>query len=334
MESLERKLARLRKEVAEVQGDFEQRRARKEDEATQEPQLEAESLDTLNQILINLDTPIADGGAGAANRLVKRLVAEPTLTETSVNPVDGLGSRSAQQTAASSIYTVSYAPTYQEEHTLSKVSDFDSRLTMIEAALGLDAVPLPTQDRSPSKAVLPTLDALDKQLGTLSTSTDKSLDKLNGKVKQLTQSAEELERARKAAKASQDALSPSSEDFPPMNSPGKEGDLFDDAEQRSKINALYGTLSTIESLAPLLPSVLDRLRSLRSLHADAATASQTLARLEARQEETKQELRGWREGLEKVETAMKQGEKTVKGNTETVETWVKELEERIRKLQS
>ena len=80
--------------------------------------------------------------------------------------------------------------------------------------------------------------------------------------------------------------------------------------------------------------MLDRLRSLRSLHADAATASQTLARLEARQEETKQELQGWREGLEKVETAMKQGEKTVKGNTESVETWVKELEERIRKLQS
>lgn len=333
VESLERKLARLRKEVAEVKGEFEQRRVKQDDSVTKEPQHEAESLDTLSRVLESLDPPNVDGGAGAASRLTKRLmVTNPPGTSTESG--DGLGSRPAQQVGASSTYTVTYAPAYHEEHTLSKISDFDSRLSLIEAALGLDAIPLPTQDRSPSKAILPAMDILDEQLATLSTSTDVSLDKVSHKVRQLTQDAEKLEQARKAAKAAQEALSPSSENFPSSNPPTKDTDVLHDTEQRSKINALYGTLSTIESLAPLLPSVLDRLRSLRSLHADAAMSSETLANLEARQEDTKQELQGWREGLEKVEKAMKQGEQTVRGNTETVEGWVKELEERMRKIYS
>ena len=330
-ESLERKLARLRKEVAELKEEFGQRRAKKENGATQGQEHEAENLDTMSQILESVDFPGIDGGAGAASRLTKRLAV---ATKPAGNPKDGLGFQPTQQTAPSSTYTVTYAPTYQEEHTLSKVSDFDSRLALIEAVLGLDAIPLPTQDGSPSKAVLPALETLDIQLATLSTSTDTSLDKLSRRVKQLTQDTQELEQARKAAKVAQEGLSPSSEDFPSVNGPGKDGDILDDAEQRSKINALYGTLSTIDSVAPLLPSVLDRLRSLRSLHADAATASQTLAKLEAQQEDTKLELQGWRKGLETVENAMKQGEQTVRENTATIESWVKELEERMRKLHS
>lgn len=334
VESLERKLARLRKEVAEVQGEFEQKRAKKEDGATQQPQHEAERLDTLSRILESVDPSDADGSANAATRLRRRLVAATKPPGTSVNSPHGSESRPAQQNGTSSTYTVTYAPSFQEEHTLSKISDFDSRLTLIEAALGLDAILLPTQDTSSPKAILPVLDTLDKQLTTLSTSTAASLDQVSQRVGQLTQDAEKLEQARKAAKVAQETLSPSSEDFPLLHTPAKAADALDDVEQSSKINALYGTLSTIESLAPLLPSVLDRLRSLRSFHADAATASQTLAKLEMRQEDMKQELQGWREGLKKVENAMKQGEQTVRGNTETVEGWVKELEERMRKLHS
>lgn len=331
VEPLERRLARLQKEVAEVKEEFERRKAKKWDGATQEPHHEAETLDTLSQILESVDPTDADGGA--ASRLTKRLVAATKPLETSAISVDGPGSRPAQQDNASATYIVTYAPNHQEEHTLSKVSDFDSRLTLIEAALGLDAIPLPTQERSPFKAVLPALDTLDRKLATLSTSTDTSLDKFSRRVRQLTQDAEKLEQARIAAKAAQEALSPSSGDFP-LNGPAKDLDVLDDAEQRSKIKALYATLSTIESLAPLLPSVLDRLRSLRSFHADAATASQTLAKLETRQEDATQELQSWREGLKKVESAMEQGEQTVKGNTQTVEGWVKELEERMGKLDS
>lgn len=105
-----------------------------------------------------------------------------------------------------------------------------------------------------------------------------------------------------------------------------------DPEQISKINALYGTLSTIESLSPLLPSVLDRLRSLRAIHADAATASQNLTLVESRQADMAEEIRSWREGLERMEGMVTKGEESMTGNAEMVEGWVRELEGRMERL--
>lgn len=334
-ESLERKLARLRREVAEVKDEFERREKKPQDAVAKEKDGEASSLDVLSQVLESVGPTTADGENGAANRLTKRLTSAVRPNGVAEK---NLPAASPQQDGASSTYTVTYAPKYQEEHTLSKVSDFESRLTLIEAALGIDAIPLPTQDRSAAKAVIPTLDMLDKQLNTLSTSTDSSLDIIRRRVQQLTHDTEKLEQARKSAKAAhealrQETLSPTGKGVrsPTVNTAARLPEI-EDPEVTSKINALYGTLNTIESLAPLLPSVLDRLRSLRTLHADAATASQTLSKVESRQEAMKDELEGWRQGLEKVEKAMEQGEQTIKANTEMVEGWVKELEERISKL--
>ena len=334
-ESLERKLARLRREVAEVKDEFERREKKPQDAVAKEKDDETGSLDALSQVLEGVGSTTADAENGAADRLTKRLTS---AVKPNGVPVRNLPAASAQQDGASSTYTITYAPKYQEEHTLSKVSDFESRLTLIEAALGIDAIPLPTQERSAAKAVIPTLDMLDKQLNTLSTSTDSSLDTIRRRVQQLTHDTEKLEQSRKSAKAAhealrQEALSPTGKSVrsPTLNTAARIPEI-EDPEVTSKVNALYGTLNTIESLAPLLPSVLDRLRSLRTLHADAATASQTLSKVESRQEAMKDELEGWRLGLEKVEKAMEQGEQTMKANTEMVEGWVKELEERISKL--
>ena len=109
---------------------------------------------------------------------------------------------------------------------------------------------------------------------------------------------------------------------------------MDDPEQVSKINALYGTLPTIESLSPLLPSLLDRLRSLRSVHADATAAYHSLTQVESRQEAMAEELRFWRAGLEKVEGVVEQAQKTMSGSMSAVEGWVTELEDRMQKAQS
>jgi nuclear migration protein JNM1 len=77
---------------------------------------------------------------------------------------------------------------------------------------------------------------------------------------------------------------------------------------------------------------LDRLRSLRAIHADAATASESLDRTEKKQAEMAGDIKKWREGLEKVEEAMKQGESVMSGNMKVVEGWVKELEQKMEKL--
>ena len=328
-EHLERKLARLRREVEEIRGEFERQ---KENSTATNKAIEqrTESIDALSQVLKSVDPTDLQRDKGAASRLTKRFASVS-------RPNEGLTGRraaeSAQQDGASSTYTVTYAPNYHEDHALSKVSEFDSRLAFIESALGINAILLPTQSTSAAKAILPTLDTLDKQLHTITHSTDSSLDNISRRVRQLTTDAENLERARKSAKAAQEALDLSSND-PGSSLPNTEAASFevDDYESIAKINALYGTLSTIESLAPLLPSVLDRLRSLRTLHSDAAIASQTLAKVETRQEAMREELQGWREGLEKVEKAMELGEGTMKENTEMVEGWVMELEERMARL--
>ncbi|EQL00716.1 Dynamitin subunit 2 [Ophiocordyceps sinensis CO18] len=82
----------------------------------------------------------------------------------------------------------------------------------------------------------------------------------------------------------------------------------------------------------MLPPLLDRLRSLRAIHADAATASQTLERIEAQQADMTGELKQWRDGLEKMEGAMRNGDAAVKDNVKVMEGWVKDLEERMAKL--
>jgi nuclear migration protein JNM1 len=106
----------------------------------------------------------------------------------------------------------------------------------------------------------------------------------------------------------------------------------EESEQDAKINALYGILPTIESLTPMLPPLLDRLRSLKAIHGDAATASETLDRIEREQADMASELKQWRTGLEKMEEAMENGDETVKGNMKVMEGWVKDLEGRMEKL--
>ncbi len=103
---------------------------------------------------------------------------------------------------------------------------------------------------------------------------------------------------------------------------------------KAQVRALYRTLPTLERLSPLLPPLLDRLQSLRAIHANAARASQALDGVERTQEETQKEISRWREGLEKLEAKMAQGEDTLKGNVQVVEGWVRELEERVKTLDS
>ena len=220
-------------------------------------------------------------------------------------------------------YTVTYAPTYQQSHALAKAADFDGRLATLERVLGLSTSTLPNTNGVRS-AILPTLDTLQRQVSLLSDSTPSSLDNISRRVRTLTQEADRLEESRKSARAAQDALNAAGGNVVAEDS--------EDSEQIAKINALYGTLPTIENLAPLLPSLLDRLRSLRAIHADAATASESLERAEKKQIDMAAEIQKWRQGLEKVEEAMKAGETTMVGNTKVIEGWVKELEEKMDRL--
>lgn len=337
-ESLERKLARLRREVSEVKEAFTKRRAMTEekekeelgnkDEARKNDETEPlQSIDSLHHVLENIEKPQRLDQGHPPSRLLSQLDRAGKLDED--------GPATLAKTVDEEDYLnndISSTAGYDATHTLSKVSDFDKRLRLLEMALGMDLVPLPTQERSASRAVIPALDGLDQRVSTINL-TETSLDKISKQIRQMTRDSEKLAEARKAAAAANQSSTEQSrataKKAMSANDEGKE-----DLDHTSKINALYGTLSTIESLSPLLPSVLDRLRSLRAIHADAALASESLAKVESRQAAMAEELTEWKDGLGKVELAMQTGERSMKENVEAIDGWVKDLEKRLQKTSS
>lgn len=326
-DSLGKKLARLRREVVEVKAAFERKKT--QGKTATQPTVEADgkSLEEVEQMLNSMNSQGSQTENGAASRLVKRL---NSATKQRSIPAGGLG----RESQPDSSYTFNYIPNYGKEHAIAKVAEFDARLTLLENALGVDRIALPTQPEPQAKAVLPTLANIDRQISIVSNSTDSTMDSTNRRIRQLTQNAQRLTEARKSAKAAQEALSNGRGiPGPPIDShDGPNTPNLEDQEQISKINALYGTLPTIEALSPMLPSLLDRLRSLRSVHAEAAVASQNLAQIESKQEAMAEDILNWRTGLEKVEGIFAEGQRTMGGNMNAMEGWVKELEERMAKI--
>ncbi|KAI0401031.1 Dynamitin-domain-containing protein [Xylaria palmicola] len=308
-ESLERKIARLKREIQEAKEECGRQKTESEDAP---PEHDAE-LATLSQVLEELSTQPEEVLPPRSRHTSARPAREPTSLQ------EGTPFASADNPT----YTVTYAPSYDQSHALAKAADFDWRLSLLEKAIGVASTAAPDlEGNGLPRAILPTLDTLQRQIITLSEASTSSLDSISRRVRTLTQEAEQLEKARKAAKVAQEELS----------SAGGSVVETDDAEQIAKVNALYGTLPTIESLTPLLPPLLDRLRSLRAIHADAATASDTLERIEKSQSEMVTDIKQWREGLDKIEKAMSEGETSMTGNMKVIEGWVKELEARMGQL--
>ncbi|KAI9834748.1 MAG: hypothetical protein M1819_002834 [Sarea resinae] len=336
-ESLERKFARLRREVEEIKAEFQGRAESKTGEGAgdelDKELIVTDGINDLSKILNDLSTSHEYSSAGAGSKLLKDLGT--SLKINNVSQVEE-GVPEEQGNARMASYTVTYAPSYEQTHALAKAADFDTRLSLLERALGINSYPyLDLEDQLGSKTILPTLNKLDQQISTLTRSSASSFDTIGRRVRLLTQEAEKLSEARQSSKSAQDALAAQRAGTTNQTSGSGEpqqGSPVEDPEQVSKINALYGTLATIESLTPLLPPVLDRLRSLRAIHADAATASESLERIESRQQEMETEIKRWTEGLEKVEEAMKSGEAVSGNNVKVVESWVKDLEARLARL--
>lgn len=307
-ETLEAKIARLKREIQEAKEEYGKQKTDSTDSSSQHDT----ELVTLSQALDELSTRPEEG---------------PSSRARTTRPARELTKKAHEGESPPSVdnatYTITYTPSYEQSHALAKAADFDWRLSLLEKAMGISSTASPELEASGlPRAILPTLETLQNQIMTLSEASTSSLDSISRRVRTLTQEADQLEKSRKAAKIAQEELSSS-------GGPSVEAN---DSEQVAKINALYGTLPTIENLAPLLPPLLDRLRSLRAIHADAATASDTLDRIEQSQSEMASDIKQWREGLEKVERVMREGETAMSGNTKLVEGWVKELEVKITQL--
>ncbi|OLN88500.1 Dynactin subunit 2 [Colletotrichum chlorophyti] len=308
--SLERKIARLQREIEEAKEEYGKR---KEAAAQSVPEDQGEKLGSLSRILDEISRTIEPHTTHS--RAIQPASQPPKPSQE--------GSQDLLPSGIAATYTVTYAPTYEQSHALAKAADFDRRLVLLEKAIGIGSSALPEVDiNGLPRAILPTLDGLQKQITTLSQASTSNLDTVSRRVRTLITEAQDLEKARQGAKSAQETL----------GNGAVANDGVQTPEQLAKINALYGTLPTIENLAPLLPPLLDRLRSLRAIHSDAATASEMLERIEKQQAEMAADLKQWKDGLEKVEEAVKDGTNAMTGNMNMMDAWVKDLEERIAKL--
>ena len=319
----------MRREVAEVKADFQRSAAQEQDGTKSTAKVDDTGLETLSEVLDSINLRSSRSEDTTASRLVQ------LLGSTTIPRLDTTSTPEEHNGQPGSTYKFSYAPEYNQQHALARIADFDTRLTLLESVLGVDTIALSTQSRRQDRGVIPTLAKLDRQLSSVSASTDSNIDSAIQKLRQLTLDALKLTDARKSAKVALEEMinSRNIRQSAALNTHSTAHNLtfMDEPEQISKINALYGTLPTIETLSPLLPPLLDRLRSMRLVHADAATAHNSLIQIESRQEVMAEDIRSWRAGLEKVEAVIEQEQKTMSGNMGAVEGWVKELEDRMDK---
>lgn len=292
-ESLQRKLARLNREMQEVQNELEKRKS--EANGTQTHSEDGDVAAQLAQLSTALDGMRQSQSAQA--RLSKQLAnSTPAKADTVTVPESTRLEEVAKETA--------------DTQTLNKVADFDARLALLERQLGITSLDTPeaSAPNSTFTPIIPTLSLLDRQLALLTSSPSQS---------HIETSAQKLQQQQQAT---------------PANATTETNHDSQSPEDMAKLRALYALLPTLTSLSPTLPPLLTRLRSLRTLHANAVTASQTLDEVEQRQDEADKEIREWRDGLKKVEEAVARAESGMLENSAAVEAWVKELEERVKKL--
>ncbi|KAJ5706853.1 Dynamitin subunit 2 [Penicillium malachiteum] len=365
-ESVERRLARLRREVEDLKVEMENKASQQKtvvesgsgapaSEPSQADQELGDGVAELSRALDNLHASsrgASNTSYSAAAVLVQKLSSESSAPKSEAQKQQQQESKT--EDAASAVVTSQLAST----GILSHAAAFESRLALLEASMGISSSSNPFIGDALSEPalqpVLPALDQLTSRLGALTSLlvgsnptsgiptavpglTTPHLEALSSRVRKLTTDAEALASARRraadAAKAAQSARIASSSSEEAGAAANIDGSLPADDEQTAKIQALYATLPTIQSLHPLLPSVLERLRSLRACHAGAAQAADSLNELEKRHAEMASEIEQWREGLAAVEEKMGQGEAALRSNVETVEPWVRELESRMARLE-
>lgn len=300
---------------------------KKEQAENGETVVKPETSSGIEEVATMLSALEGDGkGRGAQARLARKMATSLGVVGQVTREIPGPSAEdpgekdqtsTSGEAGSTATYTITYSPAYNKSHTMIRVAQFDQRLTLLEKVLGVSASAVVNVDRQlPSNAMIPTLDELSRQMGVLNTSTIASLDAASRRVKQLLSDAEKLADARKAAKSM-------------TVDDGSSIDSLENEETISKINALYGVLPTIEKTTPLLFAILDRLRSLRAIHQDAATSSETLKKIESRQDEIGAEIKTWEESLVNMEGLVKEGQGTIESNMGKVEGWVKELEEKM-----
>lgn len=310
-ESFSRKLMRVKRELQELEDEYEQRKQSGDKNKIEE----RDTKEIMELISDKVDEIYASrrGGVGGAEPLLDRTIQR-------FNDYEPLAPSSKITTAIANQPPLpgTQIQKSQLEHVLSQAAEFDQRLTQMEDSLGLNGNTIPETSEDSTFPVFTTLQRLEQTLSAIRDASTNNLDGASQQIKKLIEEAEDLKEAR--LEASRAGSSP--DDNNATTTP----------DQEAKINALYGTLPSIDKLSPILPLVLERLRTLRLVHTSAWQADEVLTELESRQSKQEEEIRNWEKQLELVEADVKRHETAMQGNVKVVGDDIKMLEEKIAKL--
>jgi nuclear migration protein JNM1 len=312
-EDFPRKLLRIKRELAGLENEFQQRL-----EAGDASKIEEQDPKEMLEVLASkLDTMYAahKGGARGAEAILDRTVQKFDSYKP-FEPSPGISKVIANQPPLPG----TQVQKSQLDYVLNQAAEFDRRITQVEDNLGLNGSTMPELSNKAPFPVFTTIQRLEQTLGLIGDPSMNNLDAVAQQVKKLTADAEHLRETRQeAARAGTNSNDNKAISYP---------------DQEAKVNALYGTLPSIDKLSPVLPLVLDRLRALRLVHTSATQAEEVLSKLEERQTVQEREIKKWERQLEIMEREIKKSEATMVNNVKTVGNDVRMLEAKMEKLLS
>lgn len=319
-ESFSRKLMRVKREIQELEHEYEGR-LQSGDKSKIE---ERDPKDIMELISDKVDMIYAArrGGLRGAEPILDR-----TITRFNNYPPFDPSKRITKAIESQPPLPGSQIQRSQLDFVLNQAAEFDARMTKLENALGLDGNTMPDIGDRPPFPVFTTMEKLEQITSTLAEASSGNLDAVSQTVKKLISDAEELKQTNADAARLAEAAGASGGTKAASDSKSRL-----DPEQEAKVNALYGTLPAIDKLSPLLPIVLERIRTLRLIHTAGWQADEILTELENRQSQQEDEIKKWQSSLDKTESDVKECEKAMHTNMKVVGDWVKKLEERMEKL--
>lgn len=310
-ESFEAKLNRVKRELLELENEYERRVETGDKSQIEEidPKQQMEYISNKVDSIYTMRRGGARGAEAQLNRTVQKFKdykpfdPSPRITKIVAKQPPLPGTQIQRN---------------QLEYVLNQAADFDKRISQLENNLGLNGNTMPELSDRPSFPVLTTLQTLEQTLGLLGDASTNNLEGAIQQIRKLTADAEQLKATREdAARASSISSDGNSPAYP---------------DQEAKINALYGTLPSIDKLSPVLPLILERLRTLRLVHTSAWQADEVLTALEARQSRQEEEIKKWEKQLVVVEKDMEKATTIMHNNMKVVGEDVKKIDAKVEKL--
>ncbi|PLB40055.1 Dynamitin-domain-containing protein [Aspergillus candidus] len=297
-EGVERKLARLRREVEELKNEMAAQPDKEQTGQSETQEQQKPTDDGILELSRAVDslyasargTPQAGGGAAAA--LAQKLAGD-SAPEPSAQTADGAANQG--ETAVSQAAVPGPEPA--SASVLAHAAAFDSRLALIEAAMGISSasnpfLPTDAEQQPALQPVLPTIEHLTSRLATLTTTlvgpspvsalpttshgtastiaTTPHLESLSTRVRKLAADAETLATARKraldTAKAAQNARIPLD---PPTSNTILDPDT--DPTSPNQAPASSSSSSTAEVLDPAAAQRDEQATKIQALYATLPT---------------------------------------------------------------